>query len=333
MATIRQRGDKWQVQIRRAGERPHSKSFYFRKDANAWARQMEVRADRMDLLPDPRRLKQFTLGSLVRRYQQEITIKKRGASVEHAVLSRFLLDPICALSLSDLRADHFAKYRDQRLKQIKPCSLKRQLNPIRHLFEVARHKWGLPIRDNPIALLGLKAPDQKRERRLRPGEYERLKAAACTYRNPLIKNMIDFAIATGMRRGEILAMKWPHIDFSERTLLIPLTKTGHARTIPLAGGAVRVLAEQSKNSEFVFPIKGEAFRLAWDRITRRAEIEDLRFHDLRHEAISRLFEIGLTTPEVASISGHRDARMLFRYAHAERKIILQKFDRQPAASA
>jgi integrase len=259
---------------------------------------MEVRADRMDLLPDPRRLKQFTLGSLVKRYQQEITVKKRGANVERAVLSRFLLDPICDISLSDLRPDPFARYRDQRLKSIKPCSLKRQLNPIRHLFEVARLKWGLPIRDNPIAILGLKAPDQKRERRLRPGEYERLMQTAHAYRNPLIKNIISFAIATAMRRGEILAMKWQHIDLADRALLIPLTKTGHARTIPLASEAVRLLTDQSKSGDLVFPIKGDAFRLAWDRITTRAKIEDLRFHDLRHEAISRFFEIGLTTPEV-----------------------------------
>jgi integrase len=230
-------------------------------------------------------------------------------------------------------AFRLARYRDQRLRSIKPCSLKRQLNPIRHLFEIARHKWGIPIRDNPIAMLGLKAPDQKRERRLRPGEFERLMQAARVYRNPLIERIIRFAIATGMRRGEILAMKWQHIDLADRSLLIPFTKTGHSRTIPLAGEAVAILTMESKRGDVVFPIKGEAFRLAWDRITTRAKIDDLRFHDLRHEAISRFFEIGLTTPEAASISGHRDARMLFRYAHAERQSVLRKLDQHSQSLA
>jgi integrase len=201
MATIRQRGDKWQVQVRRIGAPPVSKSFVLRKDTDAWARLMEVKADRLDLPADPRALRKLNLGDLIKRYQAEITVKKRGARVEHAVLSRFLLDPICTLTLSELRTDHFAQYRDQRLKSIKPCLLKRQLNPIRHLFEIARHKWGLPIRDNPIAMLGLKAPDQKRERRLRTGEFERLMQEARVYRNPQIERIIRFAIATGMRGG------------------------------------------------------------------------------------------------------------------------------------
>jgi len=129
-----------------------------------------------------------------------------------------------------------------------------------------------------------------------------------------------------MRRGEILAMKWQHIDLADRSLLIPLTMTGHVKTISLAGEAVAVLTVETKSGDVVFPIKRVAFRLAWDRITRRAKIDDLRFHDLRHEAISRFFEIGLTTPEVASISGHTDARMLFRYAHAERQNEIRKLD-------
>jgi integrase len=113
---------------------------------------------------------------------------------------------------------------------------------------------------------------------------------AQAYRNPLIQRIVRFAIATGMRRGEILAMKWQHINLADRSLLIPLTKTGHSRIIPLANEAVKVLSGESQNGDFVFPIKGNAFQLAWGRITTRAKIDDLRFHDLRHEAISRFFE-------------------------------------------
>jgi integrase len=133
----------------------------------------------------------------------------------------------------------------------------------------------------------------------------------------------------GMRRGEILAIKKTDIDFRKKVLLITETKNGFSRYIPLTKNALEIFKARTGDSEGrLFPITANAFRLAWEHVRARAGLDDLHFHDLRHEAISRLFEIGLTTPEVASISGHRDARMLFRYAHAERQSIFQKLDRQ-----
>jgi integrase len=230
------------------------------------------------------------------------------------------------LALSEIGAETFARYRDQRLKTVTPGTLKRQLNPIRNMFEVAKTRWGLPIVDNPVAALVFKATDRKRDRRLRSNEHQRLMAAATAYRNPILMNIIKFAIATGMRRGEILSMQWTHLNLLTRTLTIPLSKNGHSRTIPLSLEAVNAIPEKHSEAKYVFPMKGNALRLAFDRVTRRAAIRDLRFHDLRHEAISRLFELGLTTPEIASISGHKDLTMLFRYAHAQNQNIIAKFD-------
>jgi hypothetical protein len=169
MATIRKRGRRWEVQIRRAGQRAISKSFHVRKDADAWARHMEVRADRADLPADPKALHQIRLGDLVVRYRDSVSVHKRSYDKERFFLRTFLAHPICRKRLSELRTDDFAAYRDERLKQIKPASLKRQLEPIRHLFEIARKEWGLPIRENPLNKLQLKAPDQRRVRRLRDG--------------------------------------------------------------------------------------------------------------------------------------------------------------------
>src|SRR5688572_25760237 len=116
MATIRKHRGKWQVQVRRSGTRHISKSFLVRKDADAWARQMEIRADRDDLPIDSRQLRSIALGQLVQRYRDEITPRKQGAAVERVVLDRFFRDPICSLKLSELRTEDFARYRDQRLK-------------------------------------------------------------------------------------------------------------------------------------------------------------------------------------------------------------------------
>ena len=155
-----------------------------------------------------------------------------------------------------------------------------------------------------------------RERRLNDGEYERLEAASKLTQNPHIWPIVVFAIETGMRRGEILGLTWDNIDLKRRTVFLPLTKNGSSREIPLSTKAVCVLQQQrTRTDTHPFPVNSNAFRLAWDRLRGRAGINDLRFHDLRHEAISRFFEMKLTIPEVALISGHKDVKMLFRYTH------------------
>lgn len=328
MATIRRHRTKWQVQIRRAGIKPLSKTFAVRKDALEWARHTERLADRHELPTDPKALQRVTLGELVERYRDTVSVNKKAYVNERISLNAFRSHQICSKRLSELRTEDFAAFRDQRLKTIKPVSLKRQLDPIHHLFEVARDEWSLPIRTNPLDQLKLKAPTQKRERRLRPGELVRLLDAARCCRNKLVAPVISFAVATGMRRGEILAMRWTDLDWEQRSLLIPETKNGRSRTIPLTLSALEVLREHRTHDKQVFPMTANSFRLAWERVKIRAGIEDLHFHDLRHEAISSFFEMGLTTPEVALISGHKDMRMLFRYSHATRQNILRTLDRR-----
>jgi integrase len=324
MATIRKRGAKWQVQIRRVGFPSVSRSFHVRKDAEAWARQTEVQADRSDLPGDPRILHRITLGQLVERYRDTVSVKKRGYEIERIVLTAFLRHPICRKPLSHIRTEDFAGYRDERLKTVKATTLKRELSPLHNLFEVARDEWGLPLSENPLGKLRLKLPPSRRERRLKEGEMEKLVTAARSCRNSLVLPIILFALATGMRRGEILGLKWDHIDREGRSLLIPCTKNGHSRIIPLTKEVANVLDSLSEAGVRVFPMTGNAFRLAWDRLRTRAGLSDFQFHDLRHEAISQFFEQGLSVPEVALISGHRDARMLFRYAHPLRCGILHK---------
>jgi integrase len=334
MATIRKRGAKWQVQVRRKGGCPISRSFASKKDAQTWGREMDRRADLRELPADLKLLDQYTLGDLVRRYLNSVTPRKRGADYERVILSAFLRHPLCTRRLSELSGRLFAAYRDERLQEIKPPSLKRQLAPLSNLFEVARSEWGIPLRENPITKLKLPTNDRSRERRLAPGEYERLIEAADRSRNPLLLPIIQLALETGMRRGEILKVRWCDVSLQHRWLLIPDTKSGKSRTIPLTPGAVQIIAGHKAGigisneiegcgdrSDLLFPTSANSVRLAWKRITKRARLSDLRFHDLRHEAISRFFEMGLTAPEVALISGHEGIRTLSRYSHPIRQFI------------
>ena len=125
----------------------------------------------------------------------------------------------------------------------------------------------------------------------------------------------------------MLRLQWRDIDIEVRWALIRNTKNGSDRTIPLSKAAVAILDGLDMSRCAPFPLSGNALRQCWTRACERAEIKDLRFHDLRHEAISRLFELGLTVPEVALISGHRDARMLFRYTHLAPLAVRERLDR------
>jgi integrase len=127
-----------------------------------------------------------------------------------------------------------------------------------------------------------------------------------------------------MRRGELLKVLWVDLDLAARQLTIRDTKNGEDRTIPLTTRAATTLQTLPQTDDRIFPISPVAVRMAWDRMIKRAGIVGLRFHDLRHEAVSRFFEMGLTVPEVALISGHKDARMLFRYVHLRAKDLVGK---------
>lgn len=331
MANIRRRDGKWQVQIRRRGLTPLSKTFHNRVDAVAWARQKELQADRQELHPDTKILEELTLADLVERYRDEVSVLKRGGDIETVILNAFLKHSLCRKLLSDITTAHFARYRDERLREVQPQTFKRQVNLLRNIFNVAKQEWDIPVA-NPLANLKLKYIDQRRERRLMAGELDKLVEAASDSRNPLVKPLILLAIETGMRRGELLSISWEHVSLSNSYLTIPVSKNGHSRTIPLTDMAREILMsleledgeDQKEQSAVVFPMTGNALRKSWDRICVRAGIDNLNFHDLRHEAISRFFEMGLNIAEVAAISGHKDVKMLFRYTHPKVGDILNK---------
>ena len=176
--------------------------------------------------------------------------------------------------------------------------------------------------NNPVDSIRIPNGIKRRERRLIDGEYEALREAARHSKNPLTWPMIEFAIETAMRRSEILSLRWENINDNYTIATLPDTKNGSKREVPLTAKAKQLLESLSKHDEYVFPTSDCAVRHAWDRLVKRAGIKDLRFHDLRHEAVSRFFEMGLSVPEVASISGHKDYRMLASYTHSDVRKIL-----------
>lgn len=317
MATIRKRGSKWQVQIRRKHAPNISRSFARKCDAEVWGREMEVDADRRLLKFDPRALDEITVADLVAKYRDTISIGKRDAQIEMDRLSRFAALPIAKCSLSAIDASAFAQHRDNRLQHVSPSTVNRELAPLHHMFEIAAEEWGLPIATNPLAVVRRPKNNPARDRRLRPGEEQRLLMAADVSTAGYIGPAIGLTIETSMRRSEILNLQEVHLRSEGTGLHVPQTKTNRPRTIMLSERAQRDFTTLVGLFVVSRPTRN-AFRLCWERTRARAGLHDLHFHDLRHEAISRMFEQGMTLPEVAAQSGHADFRMLARYAHVQR---------------
>lgn len=315
MATITKRKNGWFAQIRRQGYEPEYKTFRTKSEAQKWAREREARIDQGGPAVSHRVLRETTLGDLIRRYIEEVTPTKLGADSERLRLTKLLTAPMCDIALSDLSTAPIAAYRDARAKTVKPGTIARELSLLRTIIEVARRDWGVGLTTNIMSQVRRIPVKNARDRRLNPGEYGRLVEALKKTRNKLIHPAVMLAIETALRRGELLNLKWSDIDLNRRTAHIPHTKTGYARTIPLTDAALLVLSSIPRDGDKLFPITAMSLRLAWNRVRERAGMPDLNFHDLRHEAISRFAELGLTTIELSVISGHRDMRMLMRYTH------------------
>jgi len=235
--------------------------------------------------------------------------------------------PIVKAKAQAATARMFADYRDARLREVRAASVVRELGVLHHLFEIARVDWGYLLLPNPLRDVRRPKLPPGRARRLSEVEERAILGAAGDLRNPYIGRIIKFALATGMRAGEILNARWSDLDVEARVLFLPITKNGKPRTVPLSKFAMDAIPiSENGSGDLIYPVTYDALVQAWKGITVRLSIADLRFHDLRHEAISRLFERGFQIPEVMLISGHTDLRMLLRYTHLSARKLVEKLD-------
>jgi len=259
----------------------------------------------------------MTIRELLERYMKEITPHKRSAATESYRIKALMKRDIAHRTLAMLSSVDVATYRDMRLKTVSTSSVIRELNTLAHAIDVARKEWGVHLVQNPVRMIRRPAPPRGRDRRLEAGEEQRLLEAAGAGRSPHMRPLIVLAIETAMRQGEILSLTWPDIDLDKRIAHLDMTKNGESRDVPLSTRALEALAllREQQIDDRVVPTTKSAVQQAWGHLRERAGILDFRFHDLRHEGVSRLLERGLNVIETATISGHKELRMLQRYSH------------------
>jgi integrase len=234
-----------------------------------------------------------------------------------------------------------ASYRDHRVAAGKSNNTVRiELAMLSNLFTIAIQEWGLGLTHNPVAAIRKPSPGKGRDRRLNADEERHLLEAVEKYSNPMLGWIVRIAIETGMRQSEILNLRKRQVDLAARVVRLADTKNNFARTVPLTAAATTALKSavenplRPKDCDLVFfgePGKDgqrRAYQFAkiWTDIKETLGISDLHFHDLRHEAVSRLVEGGLSDQEVASISGHKSMQMLRRYTHLRAEDLVSKLD-------
>ncbi len=331
MATIvKTPAGSWKAIIRITGYPIKTKTFRVKRDAVDWARTTEdeiVRGVYISRSPSEK----VTIKKALARYLQEVTVTKKPSTQQfekkrEKVISKHL----GSYSLASLSAEHIANYRDKRLGEGRSADTVRlELAMLSHLYTVAIKEWGMGLVVNPVSNVRKPRPAKGRDRRLIGDEEHRLLAACEACSNPMLAWIVKIALYTGMRHGEIVNLTRDQVNLQKRTLYLTDTKNGTSRTVPLSNKALVVIKEAMNNP--IRPIDtdllffGEPGRdgkrrpyvtsKIWTEVRKRAGIEGLRFHDLRHEATSRFVEAGLSDLEVASITGHKSMQMLKRYTH------------------
>ena len=334
MASIRKRGSKYQARVVRAGHPTLAKTFISRADAVRWARNTEVSIERGEINPQ---LEGTTLRRLVERYLREETPRKKNVRQETSNLRQWMREDFAGKPAAKLKPSQLAEWRDARITAgTAPGTVRNMLAALSVVYRHARLEWGYESLINPVERIRRPVPGRSRTRRVSPAEIQAICKATESVELPPI---VTLAVETGMRLSEIVGLRWRDVSLDSRTVALSDSKNGDSREVPLSSTVVATLQDWKKRTAVVsitgrvFQITPHAVSVAFRRATRRARkvydaeyvrtVENsdpsfllgLRFHDLRHEAVSRLFERGFNVMEVAAISGQRTLQMLKRYTH------------------
>ncbi|MHB8544253.1 MAG: tyrosine-type recombinase/integrase [Leptospirales bacterium] len=323
MAYFQKRSGSWRAIVKRKGFERITRTFDTKAEAEIWAATLESEMGR-GIFVSQKEAESTTLSDALDRYEREISSSKKGHLQEKKRIRTWKSHPLAKRFLASIQGKDIAAWRDARIKFGSSANTVRlDLAIISHLFEIAQKEWGMEGLKNPVKSIRLPSPPSGRDRRLQPGELEKL--LECLSEE--MSQVVRFALETAMRRGELAGMTWDMVDLKKRTVTLPETKNGQKRIVPLSSVAVTILKERLNTRR----IDGKVWNIGLDAISQdfakacqKAEISGLHFHDLRHEATSRLFEKGFDTMEVRTITGHKTLQMLARYTHLRAEDLVER---------
>ena len=271
------------------------------------------------------------------RYRETVSVLKKGYEQERHRIATLLRWPAVAMGIMDVSPVDVAQYRDARLAfinprtktTIAPATVLAELNLLSAVYGEAIKEWRVAT-TNPVDGVRKPRAPRGRTRRISSKEERAITRYCEGHAKSELLDVLQLGIETAMRQGEILGLTWANINLRRQIAHLPDTKNGSPRDVPLSAAALQVLQRRhasKANAVKVFSYSSSGLKSAWRTMCRRLDIKDLHFHDARHEAISRLVELGtLDIMEIAAISGHKTLAMLKRYTHLRMEKIVRKLD-------
>lgn len=343
MATFKQReSGYWQTKIRRKGHPNQSKTFRTKTEAEAWARQVESEMDRGIFLATTD-AEQTTFSELLKRFKEEFAphhYRKRDDGKE---AWRFQCDRLedffGKYALITIDQKLVARFRDERQKPpsgsdrrpVSQSTVRKEIFMLSKILGFAQTECGILLpRGNPVEKVRVPTEGKARDRRLTTEEWSKLEQEINKSRNRYLKPAFGLAVETAMRQAELLSLTWAMIDKNRRLALLldpEKIKTEEPRAVPLSSRALEIinLLPTPIKGGPLFPVERLTLYHAFVAACKRAGIADYTWHDLRHEALSRLAERGdFSVLELAAISGHKTLQMLKRYTHLQAENLARK---------
>jgi integrase len=313
----------YRAQIRRRGFPPVTATFDRKTDAAEWAKQTEADMSRRRYFPQ-HEAERHTLADLVDRQLEAVKMDRPHDHERQSVILGWWKDKLGAHTLATITPELIGRQRDalQTKEGMSAGTVNRYLSALSKAFSNAVTEWHwLP--DNPMTRVSKKSEPRGIVRYLSDDERAALLEACRTSEYPPLYLMVLFALTTGMRRGELLGLRWQDIDLERRTAVLQNTKNGDRRSVPIVPEVAGLLRDHGRvrkiGNDQVFAAEGASevwlFDKAWYAALKAAKVKDFRFHDLRHTAASYLAMSGATTAEIAAVLGHRTLQMVKRYAH------------------
>jgi len=331
----------WQAKVRRRGYPVQSKTFATRPEAEIWARKIESDLDR-GIFQSSSDAEKTSLNDLIDRFKKEYApfhYRKREDEKEawryqlarlDAFLGKYSLFAIDAI-VAIYRDTRLAGNKQMKMDPVGDSTVRKEIFMLSKLMKFAQIECGILLpRGNPVDNVRKPSEGKGRERRLSKVEFARLETEIKKSRNKLLYPAFQFAIETAARQNEILSLTWQNVNAERKFALLKETKNGEERAAPLSSKAIEVLAslpriDKTDPTERPFPLERACLLSVFRYACQRANISDFTWHDLRHEALSRLSEkADFSILELASISGHKTIQMLKKYTHLQAEKLAEK---------
>tara|TARA_B100001057_G_scaffold443889_1_gene480381 strand:- start:542 stop:1552 length:1011 start_codon:yes stop_codon:yes gene_type:complete len=335
MGSLRKYKNKWRAEARHNGKYV-SKSFQSKGDASKWLRDTELALEK-EQFQDFRNSAHLTMAHLITRYRDEITPNKKGSRSEVYKLNFLIRQPIARTKVLRLSTKMVIDFKNNLKKSRAPATVNKYIHYFYTIWETARLNWGILLpSNNPTALVKKEKVMTKIDRILTYEEQDKLLIACKESGLDQLSDIVEFALETAMRFGEITRLQVRDIDFDKSIAKLHDTKNGDSRECPLTIRALDICSKYRfkdkvlnfRDHQFLFPIHRDKFRHYFEQACKRAVVKDFRFHDCRATKITRLFQEGWDVSSVAVVSGHKSWSELQKYTRIKAVDLVEKINQK-----